>query len=120
MQLNVSTRHGHLSEATQEKLRAKAEKLGRFFDRLTSINVVVDLSDEAKPLVELIAFAEHTSEFVAHERAESLMASMDLALEKIEEQLRRHKERLHSRGRDPEARRRDSFTADALTDDDQE
>jgi putative sigma-54 modulation protein len=108
VQLNISTRHGHLSEATQEKLRAKADKLTRFFDRLTSIEIVVDLKDSARPLVELIAAAEHSPDFVAHEQADSLMASMDLALEKIEEQLRRHKERIQSRGRDPEARRHDA------------
>ena len=47
MQIQVSTRHGQLSEASQEKISAKAEKLTRIFERLTAIAVVVDLTDEA-------------------------------------------------------------------------
>jgi putative sigma-54 modulation protein len=105
VQLSISTRHGNLSEATQAKIRKKAEKLGRFFDRLTSIEVIVDLKESQKPQVDLNVSAEHKHDFVAHEQAENLLAAMDAAVEKIEQQLRRYKERVQERHRNPEARR---------------
>ena len=105
MQLSITTRHGHLTEATQAKLRAKAEKLGRFFDRLMSIEVVVDLSDSQQPKVDLKVSAEHKHDFVAHEQGENLLGALDAAVQKVEEQLRRYKERVQERHRNPEVRR---------------
>ena len=108
MQISISTRHGNLSEASRERLAAKAEKLTRFFDRLTAIEMTVDLKDEQNPSVDLKVSAEHLPELVAHEQAENLLSAVESAVQKIEQQLRKHKERMHDRHRDPEARRHDA------------
>jgi putative sigma-54 modulation protein len=105
VQLSISTRHGHLSEATQEKLRAKAEKLARFFDRLTSIEITVDLNDPQTPRVDVIVSAEHKHDFVAHEQGDNLLGAFEACVQKIEQQLRKYKERVQERHRNPEARR---------------
>ncbi|HMP08551.1 MAG TPA: ribosome-associated translation inhibitor RaiA [Lacipirellulaceae bacterium] len=105
MQLNISTRHGHLSEATQLKLRAKAEKLGRFFERLTSIEITVDLKDAQQPRVDVNVSAEHKHDFVAHEQGDNLLGAMEGCVQKIEQQLRKYKERVQERHRNPEVRR---------------
>ena len=105
MQVNVTMRHGHLKEATQEKLTQKAEKLTRIFDRLTSIEVVVDLQDEQRPRVDLLVSAEHKHDFVAHEQTESLLTSVERAVHKVEQQLRKYKERTIEQHRHPEAKR---------------
>jgi putative sigma-54 modulation protein len=94
-----------LTEATQAKVRAKAEKLGRIFDRLMSIEIVVDLNDSQKPKVDLKVSAEHKHDFVAHEQGDSLIGVVEAALEKVEEQLRRYKERVVERHRNPDVRR---------------
>jgi len=94
VQINISTRHGQLGEATREKISAKVEKLARYFERLTSVQVTVDLDDEQAPLVELLVSAEHKREFVASERSESLLASLDGALHKVEQQIKKYKEKL--------------------------
>jgi putative sigma-54 modulation protein len=52
VQVQVSTRHGHLSEASQARIKAKAEKLLRIFDRLTAIEIVIDLTNSSAPRVE--------------------------------------------------------------------
>jgi putative sigma-54 modulation protein len=108
VQLSITARHGHLTESTQDKIRAKAEKLGRFFDRLMSIEVVVDLVDSHQPKIDLKVSAEHKHDFVAHEQGESLLGALDAAVEKVEEQLRRYKERVQERHRNPEARRQET------------
>ncbi len=48
MQIKISVRHGHLNEATQQFIRDKAEKLLHYFERLTMIEVTVDLKKDQK------------------------------------------------------------------------
>lgn len=107
VQIQVSTRHGQLSEASQNKIAAKAEKLSRFHDRLTAIEVIVDLTDESAPRVDLKVSAEHKHDFVAHDQSDNLMGSVDTALHKLEQQLRKYKEKVQERHRTNEPRRRE-------------
>ena len=100
MQVRVSTRHGHLSEASQEKITAKAEKLLKVFDRLTEIVVVVDLSNEQKPQVDVQVSAEHKHDFVGSDSSAELMTAVDAALQKVEKQLRKYKTKVVDRNRD--------------------
>ena len=112
MQIQVSTRHGQLSEASQDKIKSKVEKLTRIFDRLTAIEVVIDLSDEAKPKVDLKVAAEHKHDFVAHDQSESLMGSLDVAIERMEQQLRKYKEKVQERHRSGDTRRQEAVKPD--------
>ena len=103
MQIKISARHGHLSETTQEFIREKAEKLLRFFDRLTMIEVTVDLKNEHSKLVEFLVSAEHKHDFVAREHNHDVLAAVDLAVDKLEGQLRRYKEKVQDHRRTPSA-----------------
>ena len=94
MQIKVSTRHGHLSPASQSKVVAKVSRLKRYFDRLTALNVTVDLANQALPAVEIVASAEHFHDMVSHELAPQLWRSVDGAVQKLEQQLRKHKEKV--------------------------
>ena len=102
MQIKISARHGHLSEPTQQFIREKAEKLLRFFERLTSIEVTVDLKSDTKQ-VEILVSAEHKHDFVASESHQDILAAVDLAVDKLQQQLRRYKERVQDRRRTPSA-----------------
>lgn len=99
MRVNISTRHGHLHGDTQAKIGAKLEKLTRFFDRLTSVDLTVDLEHREEPVVELQVSAEHKHDFVATHQSADMMASVDHVLHKMEQQLRKYKEKLHDRHR---------------------
>jgi putative sigma-54 modulation protein len=103
VQIKISARHGHLSEPTQAFIREKAQKLLRFFERLTSIEVTVDLKDEVNKLVEILASAEHKHDFVASESHPDILAAVDLVVDKLEAQLRRYKEKVQDRRRRPSA-----------------
>jgi putative sigma-54 modulation protein len=85
-------------------LKAKVEKFARIFERLMSIELVVDLSDEQSPQVGINVSAEHKHDFVAHANADNLLAAFDNAAGKIEQQLRKYKERVQERHRGPGAR----------------
>jgi putative sigma-54 modulation protein len=107
VQIKISTRHGQLSEPSQQKIAAKAEKLLKIFERLTAIEVVVDLSDEATPRVDLNVAAEHKHDFVAHDQSDNLMGSVDTVVHRMEQQLRKYKEKVQERHRNNEPRRRE-------------
>jgi putative sigma-54 modulation protein len=101
VQVQVSTRHGHLSEASQQKIAAKVEKLLRIFERLVSAEITVDLEDSNNPRVDLKVSAEHKHDFVAHDQSAELMASVDTVVHRLEQQLRKYKEKVQDRHRGP-------------------
>ncbi|MEO2045487.1 MAG: ribosome-associated translation inhibitor RaiA [Pirellulales bacterium] len=107
MQLSISTRHGHLSESTQEKIKAKADKLVHFYERLSSIELTVDLSDQQLPKVDVKVSADHKHDFVSHSQCEKLFGAVEDALHKIEQQLRKYKKRVQQRHRNHDLRHQD-------------
>ena len=78
-----------------------------YFDRLTLIEVTVDLqkTPDDRYSCEFVVQAEHKHDFVAREQGDSLWGALDAATQKIEQQLRRYKERVQQRHRNPEVRR---------------
>jgi putative sigma-54 modulation protein len=112
--VKISIRHGHLSETNQRTIREKAEKLLHYFERLTMIEVTVDLDGRAggrppedrkviedRCQVELVVQAEHKHDFVARESHQDVMAAVDMAVSKLEGQLRRYKEKIQDHRRRP-------------------
>lgn len=108
MQIKISTRHGHLSDAPQERITEKVEKLLRIFERISAIEVIVDLTDSATPKVEVLVSAEHKHDFVAHDQSDSLMGSLDTVIHRLEQQLRKYKEKAQERHRSSDSRRREA------------
>jgi putative sigma-54 modulation protein len=99
VQINISVRHGHLSEDTRVKITTKVEKLARLFERLTAIEVTVDLEHEQNPIVDVRVSAEHKHDFVAAEQSSGLMAALDGVIHKLEQQLRKYKEKVQDHHR---------------------
>ena len=99
MQFNISTRHGHLSPQSQEKIQEKVTKLTRFHERLTAVEVTVDLENEERPALEIQVTAERAGRFVASASGDQLMPLVDSVVQKIEQQLRKHKEKATDRHR---------------------
>jgi putative sigma-54 modulation protein len=103
VQIKISARHGTISDETQAKITAKVEKLGRLFERLTSIEITVDLEHRDAPEVDLRVSAEHKHDFVATVQAGELLAAIDAAIHKLEQQLRKYKQKIQNRHRGAEA-----------------
>ena len=108
MLVKISARHGHLSEVSQQNITVKAEKLLRIFDRITAIEITIDLQDSNKPRVDAKLSAEHKHDFVAHDQSDELMTSVDTVLHKMEQQLRKYKEKVQERHRSSDPRRREA------------
>ncbi|MBX3423199.1 MAG: ribosome-associated translation inhibitor RaiA [Pirellulaceae bacterium] len=94
MQVNISARHGSVSDRDLDLIREKSEKIRRLFDRINAIQVIVDLQHRDEPHVELNVSAEHAQDFVASAKATTVIGALDAAIQKVEQQLRKYKEKL--------------------------
>ncbi len=94
MQINISTRHGDISSDSHSRIEEKAGKLPRYFDRLTAVNVTIDMEHKEEVNVEICASAEHHDDFVATAGGTNVIAAYDAAANKLEKQLRRYKDKL--------------------------
>jgi putative sigma-54 modulation protein len=96
--MNISIRHGHVSDATQAVIREKLERVTRLYDRVSAIEMTIDLEHRDLPSVDLKVSAKK-HDFVAVGEAENLLAAVDVAADKMEQQLRKHKEKVQDRHR---------------------
>jgi putative sigma-54 modulation protein len=86
-----------VSAATREKITEKIDKLTRLYERLTSAQVTIDLEREDNRKVEVRLSAERAEDFVATAESGNLLGLIDIAVHKLERQLRRHKEKFIAR-----------------------
>jgi putative sigma-54 modulation protein len=93
--IEITTRHGSLGSEQQQYLHDKAEKLLKYFGRLMQIEVEADHLKHSWQ-VEIFVSAEHKHDFVAREEGPTPEAAMDQCVHKIEQQLRRYKERVQN------------------------
>lgn len=104
MQVKVSARHGQLSDEHQAEIAEKAEKLLHYFERISMIEVTIDLSEHAHPhqkKVEILVNAEHKHDFVAHHTDPDLTAAVNGAIDKIKQQVKHYKEKVQDHRRNP-------------------
>jgi len=103
VQVTISARHGHLSDDVQQQLREKAEKLLHFFNRLTMIEVTVDLHKErdGKLKVEILATAEHEHEFVGCDQDTDILHAFNMAANHVKQQVTHYKEKIQDHRRNP-------------------
>lgn len=95
MNITVHARHMNITEAIRQYTEEKASKLQRYFDRLTSVEVIMDL-DGGVPAVEVVAKATHNSTFIGRHRGEDMYGCIDSSMHKVEEQIRRHKDKVRN------------------------
>jgi putative sigma-54 modulation protein len=103
LNIQVKARHMQITDAIRDYAREKALKLERYFDRIISTEVLVDL-DGGTPLVEVIVSASHNVTFIGKHRGDDMYGCIDNAMHKVTEQVRRHKDRIRDhKGPDHEA-----------------
>ena len=96
MQISITGRHVEITDEVRDYAREKASKLPRFFDRVQSIDVVLD-HDAGNCSVEIIVSVDRANPFLARESGPDTFALIDTLTDKLGRQLRRHKERLRNR-----------------------
>ena len=99
MQVKIIGRHMSVTDPMKAYAEEKAQKLFRFFDRIQEIRVVLDF-EGGQPTVECLVDVERADDFVARETHQDMYAAIDAVSDKLERQLKKHKERVkgHHKG----------------------
>jgi putative sigma-54 modulation protein len=100
VQIQVTTRHGNVSEDIRRRLVQKSEKLLTYFERVTAIHVTVDFANAQVTRIEILVDAEHKHDFVAVDEGDEVIGTFDRALHKMEQQIKKYKERIQDHRRD--------------------
>lgn len=96
MQVRVSGRHMGVADTVRKYCEDKAERLVHFYDRVRQVEFVLDGND-GRHTAEVIVHADGSPPFIASVDHDDLHAAVDLLMDKIESQIRRHKERIRNR-----------------------
>ena len=95
MRVMVTARHFDLDPALKTYVNEKAEHLTRYFDRIDEAHVVLEAEGHRR----IADVTVHASRVIvsSEQQAEDMRSAIDLAFEKVERQIRRHKERVRNR-----------------------
>jgi putative sigma-54 modulation protein len=93
MLFTISGKHIEITDAIKEHAQEKIEKLPRYYNSINRIEVIIEGNDGGKPSVEIIASAEHSNVFIAKETGDDTYRCIDIAVHKLERQLRRKKQK---------------------------
>ena len=92
MQINVKGKHLEITEAIDSYVRKKAERLVRYFDKVQSIDCVIEKEHNGYH-VEFIVDVEHHEDFIVNYRDADLYAAIDLAVDREARVISEHKKR---------------------------
>jgi putative sigma-54 modulation protein len=92
MAIEVTARHMGPSPELQDYARERAERLLEAFPRIEHIHVILNVETHRRHTAEIVVQAKELRAESA-ETSDNLRASIDLAAEKIERQLRRTREK---------------------------
>jgi len=89
----ITGKHVDITEAIRAHASDKTAKLPKYYDSLTEVGVVVESGKGGNVEVEILAKAKRRKPFVAKVTGLDAYTCIDLAVHKLEEQLRRAKTR---------------------------
>jgi len=88
----ITGKHVDITEAIRSRAQERTEKLPKYYSGINLVEVRVD-GQGGKIAVEVIARGEHSNVFVATETGQDIPQCIDLAVHKLERQLRKKKTR---------------------------
>jgi putative sigma-54 modulation protein len=87
----ITGKHIDITEALKKHAEEKTSKLPKYYNSINQVEVIIDGSQSGNTGVEIIARGEHSKVFVVTEKGEDAYRCIDLAVHKLERQLRRKK-----------------------------
>ena len=93
MLFTISGKHIEITEAIRKYAREKTSKLPRYYNSINQVEVIIDGKPGGNTSVEIIARGEHSKIFIVTETGQDAYKCIDVAVHKLERQLRRKKGR---------------------------
>ena len=96
MKVSVAARHMELTEAMKQYAQEKIDRLPRYYDGLLGVDLTFN-KNAGNVVVEVVATGKRKAVFVSRQEGNDLYACVDTCFHKVEEQLRRHKDKVRDR-----------------------
>ena len=93
MLITITAKHIEITDAIRTHAEEKVSKLPRYYDSISQIEVVIEGNEGGKQCVEIIVHAEHNNLLIAKETGNDTYTCIDVAVHKMERQLRKAKEK---------------------------
>ena len=91
MLFTITGKHIDITEAIRKHAEEKTSKLPKYYNSINQVEVIIDGSQGGNTSVQIIARAEHSKVFIVTETGEDAYKCIDIAVHKLERQLRRKK-----------------------------
>ncbi len=91
MQINISGHHVELSTALQDFIRTKMQRIERHFDHVMEVHVVLGTERQLQKAEATIHVAGNNLH--AESEHNDMYAAIDLLIDKLDRQVRKHKEK---------------------------
>ena len=98
MQINLTGHHMDITPALRAYVEGKFERLERHFDNMTNIHVILSVEKERQKAEASISV--NKGKLYAEAQHEDMYAAIDTLIDKLDRQVKKHKEKLtnHRRG----------------------
>jgi len=93
MIVTVTGKHIEMTDAIRAHAEEKVEKLPRYYNSISQIEVILEGNEGGMQGVEILVHAEHNDLLVAKETGTDTYTCIDAAVHKMERQLRKAKEK---------------------------
>ena len=93
MQINITGHHIEVTPALRAYVTEKLQRISRHFDHVISINVILKVENHQQKQAEGTVHAAGKSLF-AQETDNDMYAAIDKLVDKLDRQVRRHKDRI--------------------------
>jgi putative sigma-54 modulation protein len=87
----ITGKHIEITEAIRTHAEQKTSKLPKYYNSINQVEVIIDGNSGGSTSVEIIARGEHSKVFVVTETGQDAYQCIDIAVHKLERQLRRKK-----------------------------
>ena len=91
MLFTITGKHIEITEAIRKHAEEKTSKLPKYYNSINQAEVIIDGSRKDNTKVQVIARGEHSKIFIVTETGEDAYQCIDIAVHKLERQLRRKK-----------------------------
>lgn len=94
MNLEITGRHVNVSDRFKEYAEKKVSRVEKYFNQIISIQVII-FQEKTEKVVEIIINADG-AKFYGSERSENYFSCVDTLIDKIDQQIKKHKEKIQS------------------------
>lgn len=92
MQINITGQQMDVTPALRDYVESKFQRLERHFDQITNVHVILSVEKERHKAEATISVTK--GELFADTEQESMYAAIDELMDKLDRQLKKHKEKM--------------------------